>query len=209
MKKLVITRPNYEKTTYYLFHWSKKILQEAQDKKVTTLDLAENRATKKDLETALFKVKPELVVFNGHGSANFITGQNNEVLIQVGENEHLLKGKIVYALSCKTAQNLGPASISVGCKSYIGYSEDFTFWFKSPRPLDDPWAHYFLNPSNSIPIGLLKGHTTQEVIEKAKSMFLKNIQNLIAVKSADSFLIPDLLWDMNNLCQFGDGSSKI
>lgn len=209
MTILVITRPNYEKTTYYLFHWNKKILQEARGKKVKVLDLAEDRANKKELESVLSKMKPQLVILNGHGSSDFITGQNQEILIKVGENEELLQGSIVYALSCKTSQVLGPASVKKGCKSYIGYTEDFTFWFKNPRPLDDTWARLFLEPSNSIPIGLIKGHAVKEVFEKAKSLYLKNIQTLIVTKSPDSFLIPDLLWNMNHLSFDGAGNSHL
>jgi len=209
MITLLITRPNYEKTTYYLFHWNKKILTEAQDKKVNVIDLAEKRANKKELVSALSKRNPGFVILNGHGDANLITGQENETLIKAGENEQLLEGKVVYALSCKTAQTLGPASMKKGCKLYIGYSEDFTFWFKSPRPLEDPWARYFLDTSNSIPIGLLKGHTVKEVYERAKSLNLKNIRKLIATKSPDSFLIPDLLWNMSNLRYLGKADAHL
>lgn len=206
MTILLITRPNYEKTTYYLFHWNKEILQEAKNKEIKIIDLSESRANRKEFQSVIAKMNPQLVILNGHGSSDQITGQNGEVLIKVGDNEGVLKGKIVYALSCKTSQALGPASVKKGCISYIGYSEDFTFWFKNPRPLDDKWAPLFLEPSNYIPIGLIKGHSVKEVFEKAKSLYLKNIQMLIATKSLDSFLIPDLLWNMNNL--HVDGSQE-
>lgn len=209
MTTLVITRPNYEKTTYYLFHWNKKVIASAKAKQITVIDLSEEKANKKNLTNALTKKKPELVILNGHGSEDLITGQNDEVLIKANENEDLLKGKVVYALSCKTAKVLGPASIQKGTKAYIGYKEDFTFWFKSSRPLKDKWACLFLEPSNAIPLGLIKGHSIEEVFLKAKSLYLKNIRNLIATGSTDNFLIPDLVWDMNNLIILGNFNFKV
>ncbi len=42
----------------------------------------------------------------------------------------MLKEKIVYAISCQSAKNLGKKSIKSGTKSYImGYDDDFIFVF--------------------------------------------------------------------------------
>lgn len=210
MLTLLITRPRYEPTTHYLFFWSKKIIEAALTKNLKVIDLKENRANKKELTSIINKIKPELVVLNGHGDADLITGQNGEVLIKVGENEKLLTGKIVYALSCKTAKSLGPKSVAEGTRCYIGYKEDFLFFHKNvTRPLEDPWAGFFLEPSNQIAISLIKQHTPQEACEKTRNMYLKNIQELIVSNSPDSFLIPHLLWNMQFLTCLGDQSCVV
>lgn len=81
-----------------------------------------------EITTVINKTKPELIVLNGHGDADLITGQDNEILIKTGENEGLLTGKIIYALSCRTAKILGPKSIEKKTKCYLGYTEDFVFF---------------------------------------------------------------------------------
>jgi ABC-type proline/glycine betaine transport system substrate-binding protein len=41
-----------------------------------------------------------MVVFNGHGSDDTISGHGGEPIIQAGVNDSLLKGRITYARSC-------------------------------------------------------------------------------------------------------------
>lgn len=151
-------------------------------------------------------------MLNGHGSSDSIAGQDDEILIKVGENEGLLKDKIVYALSCKTGQVLGPKSVTVGAISYIGYKEDFNFWRNatySTRPLSDPRAKLFFDSSNQIGLSLLKGHTVKESYLRAKNAFLKNIQQLVVSNSPDQFIIPDLIWDMVHLDYFGSDRASV
>lgn len=210
MLTLLITRPRYEATTFYLFAWGKKIIEAALVKNLKVIDLKENRANRKELTSVIRKIKPELIVLNGHGNSDLITGQNDEVLIKADLNEEMLAGKIIYVLSCRTAQLLGSKSVAKGARCYIGYKEDFLFFHKNlTKPLSDPWAGLFLEPSNQIPISLIKKHTCGEACEKAKNMYLKNIQQLIVTNSPDSFLIPKLLWDMQYLTCIGDQSSAV
>jgi len=212
MLTLLITRPLFEHTTHYLFNWSKKIIDFAKSRGNEVLDLKEERVTRKNFESILRKMNPKLVLLNGHGKAEAVLGQNNEPVLIAGENEDLLCDKIVYALSCKSSQILGQKSVQNGAVTYIGYKEDFLFYTNSSysaRPLEDPRAKMFLEPSNLIPLSLLKGHTTQEVCTKAKDAFLKNIQHLIATNSPDQFMIPDLLWDMENLDCLGNKNATL
>ncbi len=202
MATLLITRPLFDHTTHYLFHWSKTIINFAKTKKNKVIDVKEDRVNKKTFDSVLRKMNPNLVLLNGHGEKDVVLGQNNEPILIAGENEDLLAGRIIYALACKSAQILGKKSIESGAIAYIGYKEDFLFYTNSSysaRPLDDPRAKMFLEPSNLISISLLKSHTTQEACEKSKSAILKNIQHLTAINSPDQFMIPDLLWNMENL----------
>lgn len=108
MASLLITRPLYEGTTHYLFFWSEDVISFARSKSYKILDLKTKKANRKNLESYLKSKQPSLVLFNGHGASDLIAGQNDEVIIKVGENEALLKGAVVYALSCKTGKVLGP-----------------------------------------------------------------------------------------------------
>lgn len=212
MVTLLITRPLYELTTHYLFYWNEKIIDLAKRKGYKVLDLHTKRANKKTFTSYVKNRRPKFILLNGHGSSDLVTGQDNEVIIKVGDNEELLIDKIVYALSCKTGQILGPKSVQAGAVSYIGYKEDFNFWGNSTysaRLLSDPRAKLFFNPSNQIGISLLKGHTVEYACKKAKSAFLKSIQKLVVTNSSDQFVIPDLLWNMTYLDYFGSASATI
>jgi len=94
----------YDPTTYYLFHWSQKVIDFAEKKNINIIDLQGERANKKEFTNIVVKRRPYLVLFNGHGTKDSIDGHNNETLIKAGENEDLLKNKIIYALSCETAK---------------------------------------------------------------------------------------------------------
>lgn len=212
MASLLITRPLYEGTTHYLFFWSNQIIDFAKSKSYDILDLKTKKANRKTLESYLNNNKPTLVVLNGHGSSDLIAGQDDEVIIKVGENEEILKGTIVYALSCKTGQVLGPKSIDKGTISYIGYKEDFNFWGNSTytsRPHTDPRAKLFFDPSNLIAISLMKGRSIKDSCEKAKNAFRENAVKLIASNSPEQFVVPDLIWNMIHLSHFGDADAVL
>ena len=51
------------------------------------------------------------------------------------------------------------------------------------RPKKDPYAKYALDPSNRIPLSILKNQTVQEAVERAKTAFDDSIQQLLASDS--------------------------
>ena len=213
MRKLfLIVRPRYDATTHYLFHWSQKVIDFARRKDIDIIDLQGKRANKKELTSIIVKRCPHLIFFNGHGSEDSISGQDEEVLVKVGENEDLLRNKIIYALSCETGKLLGPESISKGTVSYLGYDEVFIFYYsnnKISKPLKDKRAELFLGPSNQIAISLLKGHATKEAHQHSKQSFLKNIQQLLTSKSSETYLVRFLVWDMVHQVCLGDPNAQI
>lgn len=212
MQTLLITRPRYEPITSYLFFWNKELIEEAKIRGLKVIDLSEERARKKELLSIMKKTRPDLIIFNGHGSEDHIAGQDNEILIQAGENEAVLKNAIVFALSCQSARLLGKASVKIGAKAYIGYVNDFIFWRKrgyESRPLEDPNAKLFLEPTNSIGKSLIKGHTAGQAHEKGKDQFIKNIQKLVNSNSPDQFLARYLLLDYIHQVCLGDKNATV
>jgi len=158
-KKILVTRPKHDITTHYLFYWAYKVIELAKARGMSVLDLHKKRANRKEVTSMLEKQSPSLVFFNGHGDDSLIAGHDNEVLIQAGANENLLKHKLVYALACRSGSVLGPKSVESGCRAYIGYEKDFVFVTdkeKTSRPLEDETARLFLEPSNQVVISLLK-----------------------------------------------------
>lgn len=201
MKSLLLTRPRYELTTHYLYYWAKIVIDLAEEEGVTVYDLKDDRANKEELTSFLTKKSPEVVFLNGHGQGDRLCGQNDEVLLQVGENEELLRSKIVYALSCQTAKKLGPKVVAKGAIAYLGYDEDFVFFTrqeKEIKPLDDDRAKLFLEPSNQVVTSLLKGYSPAQAHQKSKKAFAKNIEDLLTGKLPEKYLARYLFWDMHH-----------
>lgn len=213
-KKLLITRPEHDDTTHYLSHWSKYAIEIAEQKGLFVFDLWREKANKKKTEGILRSQNPSLVIFNGHGKEDCICGHKNEPLITAKENATLLKEKIIYAISCKSAKILGPESIKNGVRAYIGYEEDFIFFYESKKitdPLTDATAALFLEPSREVMIALIKGNTVEEAEKKAKQLLKENIQKLLTSEATkeEASMVRYLWWDMKCLVAHGDKGAAL
>lgn len=203
---MLITRPNHDPATNYLYFWSQELIYQAKKRNKKVVDLAKKRANAKEFNSVVKKIQPPLVVFNGHGDDSTVSGYNDEPLVSAGKNEFILKNIIVYARSCRSAKILGPKSIKAGCKTYIGYDDDFVFMTeddKITQPLKDKTAEIFLKPSNYVVISLLKGHTTGNANERSREIIKQNIQKLIlsSATKEDAELIPYLTWNyLHQVC---------
>jgi len=213
-KSLLLTRPNHDPLTNYLYYWCEKVIQQARKSRVKVIDLDKKRANRKEFESVIRKTNPSLVSLNGHGDDQTVTGFNNEVLIKARVNEQLLAEKIVYALACRSAKVLGPRSIKKGTKAYIGYDDDFVLMYnenKITRPLEDKTAKLFLEPSNMVLISLLKGNDAKTSHLRSKNNFKKKYQSLMTTESpqVDKEALPWLWWDMNHQVCLGDQNAQI
>jgi len=213
MAKFLITRPNHDTVTSYLFHWSKKILDFASKNSISFLDITGDNVNKKNVESYFKKQNPKLVFFNGHGDDNCIGGFKDEPLIESGKNEHLLKDRIVYSLSCNSAKVLGRESIKKGTETFIGYEDSFMFYTDSERettPLKDKIASSFLQPSNELSISLLKNKTAEEASIKSKDAFKKETRKFLASNSIEGgeMIIMALLWNMENQIVLGNKQAR-
>lgn len=185
-KSILITRPKYDPATFHLFDWSSIVIAEAVQKQFAIYDLSGQKAIRANLESYISKNKPGILFFNGHGNANCITGHQGNVLIQSKDNERLTKDAIVYARSCEVGLKLGLALISAGTKSFIGYRAKFVFVTSRvpvKNSLDDPVAKLFLEPSNGVPISLIKGNSTGDAHQKSKREMLRNLRFMLSSKA--------------------------
>ncbi|MBI5613933.1 hypothetical protein HY947_03325 [Candidatus Gottesmanbacteria bacterium] len=211
---MLITRPNHDITTQYLFAWSNDVIIAAKNHGVKVVDLAAKRATRREFTSVITKIRPSLIIVNGHGNTRMITGYNNEPLVVEGENELLFRGAIVYARSCQSAVRLGRACVHSGTVAYIGYTDDFVFFIdetKITRPREDKTAKRFLEPSNDIVMSLLKGHTVSQAQTKSKNMSMRTIQTLMTSETPkeEKELIPYLRWNLVHQVFLGDESARV
>lgn len=182
-KNFLVTRPNHDPATNYLFFWSTQVIREAKSKAFKVLDLRGKKANKRNFTSYIKKHEPSLVFFNGHGSENSIGGYNDEPLIESDTNELLLLEKIVYARSCNAARRLGENCVNKGTVAFIGYVKKYFLGYSQSeitRPLNDKVAKLFVEPSNLIPISLLKGNTVEVSCRKSQKDMRRNLSFMLS-----------------------------
>ena len=135
-------------------------------------------------------------------------GYNNEPLVQVNKNHTTLAGSVVYARSCRSASKLGQQAVAAGCKAYIGYDDDFIFFYTPTiitHPLNDKTAELFLKPSTEIVNSLIKNNTVGESLRRSKAMFKEHITKLLhsEVSRENTTMIRYLWWDMKHQVALG------
>ncbi len=93
---LLITRPENDPPTHYLAKWSEEIIDKAKEKNVRVIDLHRDRSTRKGTIGRMEKMGPALVVLNGHGDDNCVTGHENEVILKASDKK-AVESKIIFA----------------------------------------------------------------------------------------------------------------
>ncbi|MBI2074365.1 MAG: hypothetical protein HYT83_00835 [Candidatus Levybacteria bacterium] len=188
-KAILITRPDHDLITTYLFQWSEYVINLAKRKNIKVLDLLGKRANEKIFTSYMVKNEPILVFFNGHGNQDVITGYNNEPLVVANKNEKLLKKKIVYARSCDAAENLGQLCINNNTLAFIGYKKKYTICYSDSsiaHPLQDNIAKLFISPSNLIPMSFLKGNTAKDAYRKSQESMVRNFSYMISTRATSA-----------------------
>lgn len=212
---ILVTRPNYDITTNYLFYWTEPFLLFSKKHDITAYDLYGSKATRVNFESYHAKRRPKLIFLNGHGSSDVITGQDDEVLITNTDRDlSKYRNCIFYARSCQSANNLGVSLVKNGVSAFIGYREDFIFFRNekfSTKPLKDPIAKYFLEPSNLVMSTLIKGNSVKEADKRSKRSMKKNLLKLLtSTSSADERDMAPYLWsNIRAQVVLGDDTSCI
>lgn len=214
-KGLLITCPEHDDGTAYLTYFSRPIIEEALNKSIKTKKVNDENLNMKDFSEIIGKLDYRLVVFNGHGSPDSIFGYKDNIIIKVGENDNYLKEKIVYARACNAGLLLGPNCMNKAEKGcFIGYNLPFVFFMDekwTTKPHNDKIANLFLEPSNLVPISIIKGHTSLESHKNAKRQMLKTMRSLLKNKQEQEtpFYLEALWNNYKGQVIFGDNSAKL
>lgn len=185
---ILVTRPNHDHGTNYLYYWTKLIVDKAFKMGFSVTDLLSQKATKKNFVSYYVKHKHKLVFLNGHGDDDLITGYNDEVLVDTLKNKLNMVGSIVVARSCMCAKVLGNFLVANGSLAFIGYKDDYVIKTSrkyTTKPLLDPMASLYLEPSNMIVESLLKGKNVSDADVKSRRMLLRNISKVLSGGSKD------------------------
>jgi len=198
---LLLTRPRYDRPTHYLFHWAGLLVNEAEKKGIKVIDLDKDKAKKKNLHSYLAKQPIDTVILNGHGSPESVAGEDNEIILSVGNGTKLLKNKIIFVRACDSGAILGKEIMKNGAKGFVGYIQPFMFLIDKDyfnKPLEDELAAPFLECSNQVGISLIKGRSVAEAHKDSLGKYSEAIDKYSSSETTNSFLLPILLWNMTN-----------
>lgn len=211
---MLITMPDSPPELLYLSKWSEKIIKIAETNGIKVNQIRGDKATKSHITHDIESGNPQFINFNGHGSENCVCGQENEVLILLGENDSLLKNRIVHSLTCESAIELGARC---GAKAYIGYNSLFFFCMDGKslsRPLEDRFARPILDSAFEIPNQIAKRKTVKEAFEQSQKKYQEYIDEYTFSESKYTteelqFILPYLCWDKSIQIFHGNPDAKI
>lgn len=197
--------------TNYLYYWSADLLKMASRKGMNVFDLEGEKVTRTNFASYLRKHAPEVVFVNGHGNTTTITGDGNRPILDIND---AVKTIIIYARSCDAAAVLGKVLVNKGTRAFIGYKRKFTFMY-SPvhitKPLKDPIARLFLEPSNLALSTVLKNHTAQEAHIRSREAMFKNFRRMVSSQSSEKErYAARWLWaNINSQVLLGDPDARL
>lgn len=199
-KGLLMTCPEYDDATAYLTYFSKEIINEAVEKSLKFKIVRDKNLKTEPFSKIINKLDYRLIVLNGHGSEDAVFGYKQNVIIQLNKNEHLLKERLVYARSCNVGAKLGKELMKATMNgAFIGYNLPFMFYMDSEwtaKPHNDKIAKLFIEPSNLIPISIIKGNSAIDAHNNAKMQILKIMGKLIKRKqSPETPFYLEALWN--------------
>lgn len=168
-----------------MHYWVEPVIKFAQEKNLELYDLKGTDATRKKFESYLIKRSPNFIFINGHGNAQVLTGHDHEIIIDPNSK---INSSIVYARSCDSGRFLGKCIVNNGVQAFIGYSRKWTLLFMpeySTKPLSDPIAKYFIEPSNLIATTIMKGHSAGEAHKRSTDEMKKSVRKMLSSDSTD------------------------
>ena len=213
---VLITMPNYDNATSYLYCYAEELVKFAEAQRISTIQFKHPRLQRQKIELSITLQQPRLLLFNAHGDEHTIYGDKidgeEEFLIREGQNHQLVSGKLIYARACSAAASLGVACTEKG-GCFIGYNQPFSFWTDTSRtttPLKDKIAKLFLQPSNELALALLRGKSARQSADIFINQSKKNMLHLLSKKDEPGALASAMLLWNNMVAQevLGDGEMK-
>ena len=208
---ILVSNASHDAPTEYLDSWFGKIIELVKKQEDTKLfELKKERANRKELTELIEKENPQLVIFNGHGNDELITGFNQDVLVRCNDNESILEGRIIHSMACESAKKLGQKCITIGTRCFIGYKEKFNLVHLNKKAgleqLDDPIARFFIEPAYEVVIALVEGETTGDAYMRSQNVYRENLNVLLTSNSTEynTVLASRLYHNFQNQVCLGD-----
>lgn len=211
MATILIVSPNDDEPKKYARYYLHIFAEKASRKGHFVVFLREPLLS--NFEEAVIKYDPGLVILNGHGGRKGITGLDSHVILGVksydpelrlriiAQNPELMKGRIVYLLSCFTAKELAPRLVDYGAIAVAGYASSFIF-LSTNSPEQDRQSRNFFTAAMQLPLYLLEGENFGVGCRVVKNAFLKYVEE--AEERRDFFTAKYFWHDYLNFKAFGN-----
>jgi hypothetical protein len=145
----------------YLYWVGNNVVSHAKTSGIQILDLQKNDAIENNVKNGIEQLNPKFIFHTDHGKEDTISGQNGCTIFccsGVNPNHYLLKDRIIYTLSCFSAQNLGKAIIEVGGICFIGYDAKLRICLVEGADMDGAFEEIWSGGAKL----LLDGRTTKD-----------------------------------------------
>lgn len=138
----------------------------------SVIDAGDNNANKQYVDEAIEYDDPGVIFGFGHGNQNRFTAQYREDIFTTSDCDRV-SGRIVYLLSCLTANQLGPMMMEKGALAYAGFNQSWTWIadtdeynnFLQPDPYFDKYAQGFYESAVAVMVALCAGYSFIEAIQ--------------------------------------------
>ena len=150
----------------------------------------------------------DIIILMGHGDQDALTGQNEVVILEVGQYDpREIEGKVIKLLSCQTGVYLGPDLVRKGAASVMAYIDDYV-WICDADLAATPWADK-IAATSLMPVvdsinALLDGKTAKEAFEIELQGYTRN-----AEAAEDELIKACLEFNHDNAVLLGDEGAKV
>jgi len=151
----------------------------------------------------------DIIIGTGHGDVDTFTGQNEAILLEVGNYDPIeVKGKVIKLLSCQTGVELGPDLVKNGCAAFMGYTDDYV-WVMDSDLASTPWADKEFAGKCLMPVvdglnALLDGKSAGEALNIELESYSRN-----AKMEEDELVKACIEFNRENAILIGDGGASI
>lgn len=150
----------------------------------------------------------DIIIGVGHGDVDAFTGQNEALILKVGEYDpREVRGKVIKLVSCQTGVALGPDLIRNGAASFAGYTDDY-LWICDADLASTPWSDS-MAATSLMPVveglnALLDGKTSKEAFDIELEGYRRN-----AEAEEDELIKACLEFNRDNAVLLGDPEARV
>ncbi len=175
-KTILIGRCRHDPRVKYPFYWMERVISEARKLGFDVIDLKDDKFDNERLKRLLYTKQPFMVILCGHGDGYSVSGHDDQKVMELCNEDYLLKNKIVYMISCSTFNELGKSARTKGCKCFIGWDIPLAVSVKTNDPEQDDYAQPCLEAITQLPISILKGKSVEDAYDDCYEKFTEWIE---------------------------------
>ena len=194
--KMMFIRPKNCRSCGHGYYGVGHVVTYAQSKGFTVIDVEGNEANQGPVFDALNTHDPGSIYGFGHGSETVFTGDSEQIIFDT-TNVGILEGRIIYLLSCLTANQLGPAIRDVGALGYAGFDISWTWMAEENTdgdPYEDKYAEGFYRSANKLWESIIDGRNLTDASFDSVEKYNAWIDYWLYQNNQDPYATESIKW---------------